>query len=114
MIFDCGFHSFQRSRTGERREFATGAPNKSLGNEGDLMAHVSVLGAAELAKLAADLRRVDGGRVVLNTMRREIPTAGKPIKAAATTHILATLPKGGGLNAWVAAAPVQISLRFDF
>ncbi len=69
------------------------------------------LGAAEIRVIAAHCRKVSADRSIVNDMAKEIRRAGPAIRAEVRAHIMATLPRSGGLNAWVARAPVRINVR---
>jgi hypothetical protein len=69
------------------------------------------IGAAEIRIIAEHCRRISADRSIVNDMAKEIRRAGPAIRAEVRQHILATLPKSGGLNAWVARAPVRIVVR---
>ena len=69
------------------------------------------LGADEIRIVAEHCRREANGRSIVNDMAEEIRRAGPAIRAEVRAHMLATLPKRGGLNLWAARAPVRINVR---
>lgn len=70
---------------------------------------VTVTGAAQLRALGLDLKAAGNAgsglrRELLGGMR----ALGKPLAEKARASALATLPKQGGLNAWVAASSIAV------
>lgn len=63
-----------------------------------------VEGSAELRKLDLELRAAN--RTLRNAMRRQLRAATAPAREAVTAEERRVLPKAGGLNEWVASAPV--------
>lgn len=73
--------------------------------------YISVYGEADIARVAAEVRRLGNGRTIPNQMAQRIRRAVPPIRKAVRASALSTLPAGGGLGAWVAAAGVRASVR---
>lgn len=63
-------------------------------------------------QLARELRAFDSRRQVVQGMRRGITRGIKPSIAAVKANALATLPQGGGLNRWVAAARIGVKISY--
>jgi hypothetical protein len=73
---------------------------------------IRITGAAELARVGAELRAVTDSRVIVNEMAREIRrTAGPAIKSDVQAAALAKLPKRNGLNVWVANSRIRLLIR---
>lgn len=64
-----------------------------------------------MREFAAELRAFDDRRAVMTELRKELRGLGGPITKAVRERALATLPSGGGLNAWVAQARVTVTVR---
>lgn len=62
-------------------------------------------GAAQLRRLGEDLNRVGDGDLKRELLRG-LNRATKPLKEAARVSAASTLPRRGGLGAWVASAKV--------
>lgn len=72
---------------------------------------IRATGAAELTLIAAACRKESNGRQIIRDMQGMIRrSAGPAIRREVRVHVMATLPKRGGLNAWVARAPVRIDV----
>jgi hypothetical protein len=69
--------------------------------------------SSSLDSLIRDLRKFDDRKEVVRQLRTEIrkpvPEVRKLIKARA----LATLPKGGGLNAWVSKIRITVQIKLE-
>lgn len=72
---------------------------------------VDVRGQEGIALVGRAVRRLGSDRRIVNNMAREIRAAGPPIRAEIRRSALATLPKRGGLNRWVAASRVTVRVR---
>lgn len=73
---------------------------------------IRATGASELHLIAAALRKEANGRQIVNDMRREIRASARPaIQREVRESALEKLPHSGGLNEWMAAAPVRLSIR---
>jgi hypothetical protein len=72
---------------------------------------IEIRGAEGLRLVGAAVRRLGTDRVIVNEMAKEIRQAVPPIRAAIRAHALATLPRRGGLAAWVAKAKVTALVR---
>lgn len=72
---------------------------------------VRVYGADDIARVAAQVRKLGDGRTIPNEMTARIRRAVPPIRKAVKASALATLPAGGGLNAFVARAGVRASVK---
>jgi hypothetical protein len=74
------------------------------------MVDVRVEGAERLAELAAVLKRLDDNEL-RKDMLRGLRAAGKPLARAAQGAARAKLPRGGGLNEWVAGSKFAIRTK---
>jgi hypothetical protein len=74
------------------------------------MVDVRVEGAEQLAELAALLKRLDD-RELRKRMLAGLREAGKPLARAAEDAARANLPRGGGLNEWVAGSKFAIRTK---
>lgn len=72
---------------------------------------VHVYGAADIARVAAEVRKLGDGRTIPNAMTQRIRRAVPPIRKAVKASAIDTLPAGGGLNRWVASAGVRASVK---
>jgi len=64
-----------------------------------------------LQEFARELKTFDDRRVVLKALRTAIRKPFPAVRARIKASALATLPKRGGLNAWVAATKVSLSVK---
>jgi len=64
-----------------------------------------------MEQFANELRAFNGRRVVVKMMRRELNGLLAPTRTAVADRALATLPRSGGLNVWVAATRVSAVVR---
>lgn len=71
---------------------------------------IEVDGAAQLAKVRRELRRI-GDKSNMRRLYRGLNRATKPMRAEAKTEALRRLPRRGGLAARVARAPLRTSTR---
>lgn len=62
-------------------------------------------------EFARELRSFDDRRVVVNELRKGLRKLLPPTRKAVKARALATLPKSGGLNAWVAATRLTAIVR---
>jgi hypothetical protein len=76
-----------------------------------LKVQFEALGAAKIRLIGLALRRLGADRQIVNDMAKEIRRSGPAIRREVRAHILAELPKSGGLNEWVARAPVRLVVR---
>lgn len=67
-------------------------------------------GSAEGLRLLALQAKETGERGLLNKTRRNIRTAAAPAVEAVPAYEREVLPKSGGLNEWVASAPVRVRI----
>jgi len=72
---------------------------------------VKVEGADKLALLGKAIRKMGSDRTIIKNLSKEIKSFGPPVREALKASALATLPKRGGLNKWVAASRVNVSVR---
>lgn len=72
---------------------------------------VRIYGADDIARVAAEVRRLGNGRTIPNRMTKRIRNAVPTIRRAVKASALATLPAGGGLGTWVARAGVRASVK---
>lgn len=75
------------------------------------MAEVHIYGAEDIARVAAEVRRLGNGREIPNQMAKRIRKAVPPVRAAVKASAVATLPSGGGLGRYVASAGVRASVK---
>jgi hypothetical protein len=64
-----------------------------------------------IEQVVAELRGFRARKEVLTAMRRGIRTGVAPVRAAIRAEALATLPKRGGLNKWVAKTRINLNIR---
>lgn len=69
--------------------------------------------ANSLDALIADLKRFDGRKEVVKQLRAEIRKPVPVVRKAIRARALATLPKGGGLNKWVAATRISAQIKLS-
>lgn len=67
--------------------------------------------AVSMREFARELRSFDARRVVMSELRTELRKLQEPIQTAVRAHALDTLPQSGGLNAWVAASRITVTVR---
>jgi len=67
--------------------------------------------AGSLDDLVRDLRKFDNRREVVKALRKRIREPLPAVRAAVKARALATLPKRGGLNQWVARTRVSAAVR---
>lgn len=72
---------------------------------------IQVYGAADIARVAAEVRKVGNGREIPNRMSKRIRKAVPPIRRAVKASAVDTLPSRGGLGAWVGRAGVRASVK---
>lgn len=73
---------------------------------------VKVLGAEQAARLGAELRAAGTeGKVFRRDLMAGMRTAAQPARQAVKDSALRTLPKGGGLNRYVATSRIGIRTR---
>lgn len=68
-------------------------------------------GAQKLALLGKAVRKMGADRTIIKNLTKRVKVLGNPIKAELASSAVATLPKRGGLGAWVAKSRVLISVR---
>lgn len=68
--------------------------------------------AVSAEQLAAELRAFDGRRALVQAARRGITRALPAVRRAVKASAMETLPAGGGLNAWVAAARLAVKISY--
>jgi hypothetical protein len=69
--------------------------------------------AVSFEEFARELRRFDDRRVVVRELGKELRGLLPPLRQAIRAHALEILPKEGGLNAWVAAARITLSIKIS-
>lgn len=69
--------------------------------------------AGSFDKLIADLSTFQARKQLTKEFSKEIRKAAVPVRKAIRARALATLPKRGGLNAWVAKASVIASIKLS-
>jgi hypothetical protein len=67
--------------------------------------------AVSLTEFAAELRAFTERRAVVKRLSSDLRKLLPPVRRAVRQRALATLPSGGGLNEWVAAARVTLRIR---
>jgi hypothetical protein len=67
--------------------------------------------AVSFEEFARELRAFDDRRVVVREMGKEMRGLLPPLRTAIRAHALEILPKEGGLNEWVAAARITVSVK---
>lgn len=67
--------------------------------------------AVSLLEFAAELRAFDGRRAVVKQLATDLRKLLPPIRKAVKQRARDTLPSGGGLNEWVAAARVTLRIK---
>lgn len=70
-----------------------------------------VVVSRDLPRIKAKIAELGTGQKQLAGIRRRVQSVVPPIERAVDEHALAILPKRGGLNRWVADAPVKASIR---
>jgi hypothetical protein len=71
---------------------------------------VEVIGAEQLVRLAAAVK-LYGDKELRKDMLRGLRNAAKPMATSIKEEAAAVLPKGGGLNEWVAKSPISPRTR---
>lgn len=72
---------------------------------------IRATGAAELRLIALACKREATGRLILNDMKKEIRRGAiKRVRTEVRAEAVAKYPKRGGLNIWVAKAPVRVAV----
>lgn len=69
--------------------------------------------ATDIRAFARELRAFDDRKVVLKALRVAIRKPFPSMRSRIKANALATLPKGGRLNAWVAAIKVSLSVKVN-
>ncbi len=72
---------------------------------------ITVDGGAEIALVAAAVRREGTDRKIVNDMAAEIRRGVGPVTRAIREYETEVLPHGGGLNVWVAKATIRTLVR---
>jgi hypothetical protein len=73
------------------------------------------LGAEELRIIGAACRRESTGQMIIRDMNKEIRRgASKRIREEVRAAALASFPSSGGLNIWIAKAPIRLNIRRGF
>jgi hypothetical protein len=72
---------------------------------------VSGQGASALKQLAATMRAIGGQKLLAQELTARLANATSDVKQAVAASAMSTLPAGGGLNAYVAAAQVVTQVR---
>lgn len=76
-----------------------------------MVVHLEPNPAEQISRLAAEIRRVGDGRVIVNEMTKRIRRSAGPIRKAVKASAVTVLPSGGGLGAWVARSSVRVAVR---
>lgn len=66
-----------------------------------------------LDALIRDLKKFDDSREVVRQLRKEIRKPVPVVRKAIRRRALTTLPKGGGLNKWVAATRITAQVKLS-
>jgi hypothetical protein len=69
--------------------------------------------AVSFEEFARELRSFDDRRVVVREMGKELRALLPPLSTAIRAHALDILPHEGGLNVWVAAARITLSIKIS-
>ncbi len=72
---------------------------------------VTIRGADDIARVAAECRRLGNGREIPNQMAREIRSAVPPIRAGVRANAATYLPKRGGFASIATRTNVRASVR---
>jgi len=72
---------------------------------------VIVVVSRDLPIIKAKIKELGTGQKQLAGVRRRVQSMVPPIETAVDEHARAILPKRGGLNEWVASAPIKASIR---
>jgi hypothetical protein len=72
---------------------------------------VRIEGGQKIAAVARALRHLGADRTIVKEMNKRIRSSAPAVRAAIRRNALKTLPRGGGLNKWVAAASIRVSVR---
>ena len=70
-----------------------------------------VVVSRDLPRIKAKITELGTGQKQLAAVRRRVQSVVPPIERAVDQMALEILPKGGGLNRWVADAPLKASIR---
>jgi hypothetical protein len=74
------------------------------------MTNMHVEGGRKIALVAKALRHLGTDRTIVNEMTKRIRKTTPVIRDAVRKNALATLPKAGGLGAWVARASMRVAV----
>jgi hypothetical protein len=72
---------------------------------------LQVEGAEKLALVGKAVRKLGSDRTVLKALTKRIRSGLPSLRAELKASALATLPRRGGLNRWVASSRVNVSVR---
>lgn len=72
---------------------------------------VEVTDGGKLAAIGKAVRKAGADRTLVNNMAKRMRTAAGPVKKEIRESALAILPAREGLNVYVAAAPITVSVR---
>jgi hypothetical protein len=72
---------------------------------------LTITGGDKLALLGKAIRRMGTDRTILNNLAKRIRKLAAPVKAQIKASATDRLPRHGGLNLWVAKAPLTVSVR---
>lgn len=69
--------------------------------------------ASSIDEFIRDIRKFDGRKEVMRNLRKELRKPLPAVRAAIRSHVLATMPHRGGLDAWVARERVTAVIRLS-
>lgn len=72
---------------------------------------VVLMGADDLAALAAEVRAIGADRTIMKELYREVRLWARPAIAQVRDNATAYFPSGGGLNLWVRAGRPVVRIR---
>lgn len=75
------------------------------------MIAVSIEGAEKLALVGKAVRKLGSDRTIVNNLSKRVRRLVGPVKRELKASAMATLPRHGGLNLWVAKAAVRVAVR---
>jgi hypothetical protein len=67
--------------------------------------------SADIAKVAATVRRIGSDRTIVKNMAKEMRRSATPLRKLIRANAIRTLPRRGGLNAWVAKSSITANVK---
>jgi hypothetical protein len=74
------------------------------------MESIHVDGARKIAAIAAALRALGDDRTIINQMTKQFRKMAPPVRKEIRASAVSTLPKRGGLGAWVAKSGIRVAV----